>query len=151
MARGTVDDLSERQKQCLRGTYRNLSAKEIGIELGLSPHTVNEHLRDARRLLGVARSMEAARLLIAAEGDNRIVPDPIGVESASLGADIDGADRIDSARNRYNLTILQRVGTTVAIALGAVALAGALIVGADAINRIFLGYGIDISDHPYRK
>jgi len=151
MARGSITDLSARQKQCLRGTYNNLSAKEIGIELGLSPHTVNEHLRDARRLLGVARSMEAARMLVAAEGDKRIVPDPIGVELASLGNDVDGADRIDAARNRYNLTILQRIGIVLAIAVGAVALAGALIVGADAINRIFLGYGIDISDHPYRK
>lgn len=151
MARGTIEDLSERQKQCLRGIYNNLSAKEIGIELGLSPHTVNEHLRDARRVLGVARSMEAARMLVAAEGDNRIVPDPIRVEIPPSSSDASEAYPLGSARNRYNLTILQRIGITLAIAVGAVALAGALIVGADAINRIFLGYGIDISDPPYRK
>ena len=151
MARGGIEYLSERQKQCLRGFYDNLSAKEIGLRLGLSPHTVNEHLRDARRLLGVARSMDAARMLVAAEGDKRIVPDPVGVESADDANDIGEADRVDSARNRYNLTFLQRIGTTLALAFGAVALAGALIVGADAINRIFLGYGIDISDQPYRK
>lgn len=37
------------------------------------------------------------------------------------------------------------------IAFGAVALAGALLVGAEAITRIFTGYEIDISDPPYRQ
>jgi DNA-binding CsgD family transcriptional regulator len=150
-----INDLSERQKQCLRHLYQNLSVKEIALELGLSPHTVNEHLRQARRTLGVSRSMQAARLLVRAEGNNRSVSDAIGVEDDDVvDHDQDAtmtAEPTRIARNRYNLTILQRIGLIVAIAFIAVALAGALLVGADAITRIFVGYEIDISDKPYRK
>jgi len=146
-----IDELTERQKQCLRGIYANLSIKEIGQQLDLSPHTVNEHLRDARRLLRVSRSMEAARLLVAHEGDTRDVPTPIGVAAATTLTETDAASQMGLVRNRYNLTSLQRIGLTIAVAFSAIAFAGALIVGADAINRVFVGYGIDISDPPYRK
>lgn len=146
-----IDELTERQKQCLRGIYANLSIKEIGQQLDLSPYTVNEHLRDARRVLRVSRSMEAARLLAAHEGDTRDVPTPNGVAVAMALTDIDPASPIGLVRNRYNLSAFKRIGLTVAVAFSALAFVGALIVGADAINRVFVGYGIDISDPPYRK
>lgn len=146
-----IDELTERQKQCLRGIYANLSIKEIGQQLDLSPHTVNEHLRDARRVLSLSRSMEAARLLVAREGDTRDVPTPSGVAAEAVLTHTDPASPMGLARNRYNLTTLQRIGLTVGVAFSAIAFAGALIVGADAINRVFVGYGIDISDPPYRK
>lgn len=41
----------------------------MACELGLSVHTVNERLRDARRKLSATSSREAARLLRDAEGD----------------------------------------------------------------------------------
>lgn len=59
--------LTERQKQCLRLLHATLSIKEIARRLDLSPHTVTEHLRDARNIAGVDRSIDAARLLAAAE------------------------------------------------------------------------------------
>lgn len=151
MGNQPIDELTERQKQCLRGIYANLSIKEIGQQLNLSPHTVNEHLRDARRVLRVSRSMEAARILVAHEGDTRDVPMPMGVAADAASNDTDTASPIGHVRNRYNLTALQRIGLTVAVAFSALAFAGALIGGADAINRVFVGYGIDISDPPYRK
>ena len=146
-----IDELTERQKQCLRGIYANLSIKEIGQQLDLSPHTVTEHLRDARRLLGVSRSMQAARLLVRQEGDTRDVPMPMGVAVEAAPADIDAASPTGLVRNRYNLSAFKRIGLTVAVAFSALAFVGALIVGADAINRVFVGYRIDISDPPYRK
>lgn len=149
-----LDQLSERQKQCLRLKYANLETKEIARELELSPHTVSEHLRDARKVLGVSRSMHAARLLVAHEGDNRLVSAPLGVASH---LDLDDETRATEseppatvARNRYNLGVLQRIGLIVAIAFGAMALAGALLGGAEAITRIFRAEQIDISDFPYR-
>lgn len=146
-----IDELNERQRQCLRCYYRNLLIKEIGRELGLSPNTVREHLRSARLLLGVQRSMEAARLLVAHEGNTRDVPMPRVIDREAVAVDIDPASPIGLVRNRYNLSSLQRIGLTIAVAFSAIAFAGALIVGADAINRVFVGYGIDISDPPYRK
>src|SRR3546814_7334340 len=78
MSSHRIDELTERQKQCLRGIYANLSIKEIAKQLDLSPHTVTEHLRDVRRLLRVSRSMQAARLLVRHEGDIRDVPTSTG-------------------------------------------------------------------------
>ena len=147
--------LNERQKQCLRLFYTNLEVKEIARELGLSPHTVNEHLRDARRILGLSRSMQAARLLVESEGTNRSVSEPIGLDRPADAADIESAslpaEPESAVRNRYNLGVLTRMGLIVAIAFVAVALAGALLVGAEAITRIFVDYRIDISDPPYRQ
>lgn len=153
---GRLARLNERQRQVLRLYYRNYSVKEIARELGLSPHTVNEHLRDARRVLGVARSMQAARMLAEFEGNNLAVPDAIGVEPDAPPSNESGAtpDREPAGavrKNRYRLTTLQRLGLIVAIAFVAVALAGALLGVADTVTRIFTAGHIDISDPPYRR
>jgi DNA-binding CsgD family transcriptional regulator len=140
--------LSERQRQCLRLCYANLSVKEIGAELGLSPFTVREHLRDARRILRVNRSMQAARLLVHYERDTLGVPLPNRIGLDRQFPDEGSAIAHATARNRYPLGVLQRFGLIVAIAFGAVALAGALLVGAEAITWIFRAEGIDISDYP---
>lgn len=61
--------LTAKEKDTLRLLLRGHDAKSSARELGLSVHTVNERLRDARRKLGVTSSREAARLLLRAEGD----------------------------------------------------------------------------------
>ena len=62
-----IGALSEREKETLRFLLVGHDAKSIALNLGLSVHTVNERLRDARRKLGVSSSREAARLLADAE------------------------------------------------------------------------------------
>lgn len=59
--------LSEREKETLRLLLLGHDAKSIARHLGLSVHTVNERLRDARRKLHVSSSREAARLLFQSE------------------------------------------------------------------------------------
>ncbi|MBO9714173.1 DUF4019 domain-containing protein [Sphingomonas sp.] len=61
--------LTEKEKQTLRLIVRGHDAKSIARSLGLSVHTINERLRDARRKMAVSSSREAARLLLAAESD----------------------------------------------------------------------------------
>lgn len=75
---GTV---SEREKETLRLLLNGHDAKSIASTLGLSVHTVNERLREARRKLGVGSSREAARLLAQAEtqGTNFLEDKEIGV------------------------------------------------------------------------
>lgn len=63
-----VDELTEGQKACLRLFYARYDAKEIGRKLDIAPATVHQRLTAARKKLGVTKSMEAARLLIQAEG-----------------------------------------------------------------------------------
>jgi DNA-binding CsgD family transcriptional regulator len=67
MSDGDVQKLSPRQKEILRLLLNGFDAKSAAIELGISVHTVNEHLREARRQLGVSSSREAARLLAQEE------------------------------------------------------------------------------------
>lgn len=62
--------LTEKEKQTLRLIVRGHDAKSMARHLGLSVHTVNERLRDARRKLEVSSSREAARLLLDAEGED---------------------------------------------------------------------------------
>lgn len=59
--------LTEKEKQTLRLIARGHDAKSSARDLGLSVHTVNERLREARRKMAVSSSREAARRLLAAE------------------------------------------------------------------------------------
>jgi DNA-binding CsgD family transcriptional regulator len=72
--------LTDREKATLRLLLVGHDAKSIARELGLSVHTVNERLRDARRKLGVASSREAARHLASLEAG-----DPQKLRDAALG------------------------------------------------------------------
>lgn len=148
--------LNDRQKQCLRLVYENLEAKEIAQRLSLSPHTVNEHLRDARRILGVSRSLQAARLLADAEGHERLVSKPFGVDPIAVpveqGDEREAFEpRVPVTGNRYRLTTIRRLGIIVGLALGIVVLGGALLGTADMIGRFMSKYRVDISDGPYKR
>jgi DNA-binding CsgD family transcriptional regulator len=87
--------LTEKEKQTLRLIVRGHDAKSMARHLGLSIHTVNERLREARRKLEVSSSREAARLLLDTEGEapQRLADKQIG-EAASpapmAGSDLPG-------------------------------------------------------------
>lgn len=53
--------LTERQRQCLDGFLARKTAKQIGRELGITHHAVEQHLKAARKKLGAADTLEAAR------------------------------------------------------------------------------------------
>ena len=58
-----LEALTERERETLRLLLAGHDAKSIARECGLSVHTVNERLREARRKLNVSSSREAARQL----------------------------------------------------------------------------------------
>lgn len=60
-----VDKLNEGQRDCLRLVRAQLNSKEIARELGVSPHTVDQRLRTAMRILNVQSRFEAARRFAA--------------------------------------------------------------------------------------
>ena len=77
-----VAKLTDAQRDVLRRYRVRKSAKQIGRELGITHFAVNERLRSARRVLGVERSEEAARLLAEAEtGEayNHLVCEPLPI------------------------------------------------------------------------
>lgn len=60
--------LTEKEKETLRLLVDGHDAKSMARHLGLSVHTINERLRDARRKMSVSSSREAARQLREIEG-----------------------------------------------------------------------------------
>ncbi len=78
--------LTEKEKQTLRLIVRGHDAKSIARSLGLSVHTINERLRDARRKMAVSSSREAARMLLAAEGGDPGAS-PYYLGDSEIGAD----------------------------------------------------------------
>lgn len=83
----SLDTLTDKEKDTLRLLLRGHDAKSSARELGLSVHTINERLRDARRKLGVTSSREAARKLLAEEGE----------ETPEIAADKDLGDAAEGA------------------------------------------------------
>lgn len=63
---GRVARLSEGQRQCLLLVDQHLSSKEIAVRLHISPHTVDQRVRQALHILGVERRGVAARMVAAA-------------------------------------------------------------------------------------
>ena len=58
-----VDRLTQGQIACLVLVQQNLTSKEIAPQLGISPHTVDQRIRLALRMLGCKRRTDAARLV----------------------------------------------------------------------------------------
>jgi DNA-binding CsgD family transcriptional regulator len=66
----TTDPIAERvarltkgQLDCLLLVDQHLSSKEIAAELNISPHTVDQRVRQALQILGVERRTQAARIV----------------------------------------------------------------------------------------
>lgn len=66
--------LNDGQRQCLRLVLAHLNSKEIGRELDISPHTVDQRLRQAMKLLEVSSRFEAARKFAEHEGAEAYQP-----------------------------------------------------------------------------
>ncbi|MES2045274.1 MAG: DUF4019 domain-containing protein [Pseudomonadota bacterium] len=119
--------LTEKEKQTLRLIVRGHDAKSTARSLGLSVHTINERLRDARRKMAVSSSREAARLLLAAEGDALVSPIPhflgdveIGDDPARAGMDQEGAP-ISGVGRRYRRSVVIIGVLLMTLALGLLA------------------------------
>ena len=81
--------LTEAQKTCLRMVFMHMSSKDIARELGISPHTVDQRLKTAARILGADSRVEAARMLALHEGGGTYRPlvyQPPDIAAAGLAA-----------------------------------------------------------------
>jgi DNA-binding CsgD family transcriptional regulator len=73
--------LTDNEKECLRRRLQLQTAKEMALELGVSPHAVEKRLKMARTKLGLSSSLEAARLLAATEGYQQTGPQAADLSS----------------------------------------------------------------------
>jgi DNA-binding CsgD family transcriptional regulator len=63
-----VAKLTAGQLDCLRLVDQHLNSKEIAAELNISPHTVDQRVRQALATLGVERRAQAARIVAQYSG-----------------------------------------------------------------------------------
>ena len=73
---GAAPALTRRQRECLAWVEQGKSSADIGTILGLSPETVNEHVGEACRRLGVRTRVQA---VVAARARGLFGPEPGGV------------------------------------------------------------------------
>ena len=97
-----VARLTAGQLDCLRLVDQHLSSKEIAAELGISPHTVDQRIRQSLHTLGVERRTQAARIVAQHSGpyqrlihQSPYIPDEAepGQPDAAVGIQIRHADR----------------------------------------------------------
>lgn len=69
--RAGVARLTAKERECLDRWLDHATAKEIALDLGISHHAVEKRLKSARQKLGVATTLDAARLLAVAQGYGR--------------------------------------------------------------------------------
>jgi len=117
--RAAIARLTENEKECLRRRLLHQTAKEMAIELGVSPHAVEKRLKMARTKLGLSSSLQAARLLVQAESQ---LPVPHAPDLAA-GITEPHPDSVPGDRRRWwilgGLTMI-----SIMIAVAAFALAG---------------------------
>ena len=103
-----VARLSPGQLDCLKLVNEHLSSKEIAAELKISPHTVDQRIRQALRILGVDRRQHAARIVSHySEPYQRLIHQPPHIEGEAapghpadaVGFQIRHADRAGEASN----------------------------------------------------
>ena len=83
-----VAKLTEGQLDCLRLVDQHLSSKEIAVELGISPHTVDQRIRQALQTLGVSRRAQAARVVSQfSEPYQRLIHQPPHIETPATPGD----------------------------------------------------------------
>ena len=101
-----VAKLSQGQLDALLLVDRHLSSKEIAVELGISPHTVDQRIRGALHILGVERRAQAARMVAQVQGPyQRLIHQPPHIEGGgsqvqaggAVGLQIRHADRAGEA------------------------------------------------------
>lgn len=147
-----TNPLTPRERDCLRLVGQARSSKEIAIELGLSPFTVDEYVRSAVAKTGARNRREAARLLGEEES---LSPERLGdepralVEGASPPAPSSpaGSEGVPGRRipflrqgRRYNdLGWRERLFWIVAGALAIVVLFSQLANGMQVIESMFRG------------
>ena len=87
-----VARLSQGQLDALLLVDQHLSSKEIAVELGISPHTVDQRIRGALHILGVERRSQAARMVAQVQGPyQRLIHQPPHIEGGAASAQSEDA------------------------------------------------------------
>lgn len=133
-----VARLTVKERECLSRWLDHATAKEIALDLGISHHAVEKRLKSARQKLGVATTLDAARLLAAAEGYGRTTS---GAPEVAQTTAIDETERADAQPGNIAKQPRRSIITGVTIMSllllsAAVLSSGALLRGADTTSQV---------------
>ena len=153
--------LTTGEKDCLRFVREQLTSKEIGQRLGISPHTVDRRLKNAMAKLRVQSRRDAALALVAQEGDQRLVYQPSALPPAeplpetAVLEDAAGtvkpgwdmaieppcrpAPAASETEDGHGLSIAAQLGLIVVLAILAALAFGALVAGLHTLTEIARG------------
>jgi DNA-binding CsgD family transcriptional regulator len=139
-----VLNLTERQQQCLDGYLARKTAKQIGRDLGISHHAVEQHLKAARRKLNVTDTAAAARIYL--DATTTVSPYYAASElqqQAEAGATESHPERqVADLRDVSSEAYGRAYSLTVAQVLGAIALCGVALIIAMTL-LVAIAQGID--------
>lgn len=143
-----IGRLSKGQVDCLQLVHEHLTSKEIAARLGISPHTVDQRIRIAMRLLNVPSRIEAARLIMDDSNPGLTdVPPAKSVMLSRLMTPAEDATRFTKINEftppfatrrcpRNTLTIAQRLLWIIGIAFGAMASTAIYLAGLESFSRM---------------
>jgi len=134
--------LTERQRACLRHVYAHRTSKEIAPLLGIAPSSVDQHIKTAMRMLGVANRRVAARLV----AEDEALPEPrLAMREEQRNYDPAPALRdpvlplpLEGHGSAY-VGWPKRLAWIAFIAIGIALAFGALIAGAEGLIRVVWG------------
>ena len=145
-AYNAIEQLTQGQIDCLLLVHQHLTLKEIGPRLGISPHTVDQRIRTALRILGCKRRSEAATLVVSSLGGDsafllpRGMAEPFVLQQARLP---EGKSRksirvpfATPDRPSNEMSIALRLFWIVAIASGSAFSAGVYLAGLESLSRL---------------
>ncbi|WP_260600439.1 helix-turn-helix transcriptional regulator [Sphingomonas endolithica] len=72
--RAAILRLTIAERECLKRCLDHQTAKQMALDLGISPHAVEKRLKMARAKLGLSSSLEAAKLVKSLERSGRLGP-----------------------------------------------------------------------------
>ena len=85
--RAAILRLTIAERECLKRCLSHQTAKQMALDLGISPHAVEKRLKMARAKLGLSSSIEAAKLVESLERSGRLVPGSSDLPSSNARPD----------------------------------------------------------------
>jgi|GEM_PF-886542 len=150
MSAADVQKLTPRQKEILYLLLDGFDTKSAARELGISAHTVTEHLREARRHLGVSSSREAARILKQAETapPDNMGPSNIRVAEPNAAHSFSRQPSPKSRLAHWGVSVMILLAAAVAIALS-LSDSGAHLLRSDASPDSLESTAAEANPSPY--
>lgn len=112
---GPTTALSERQAQCLSLAAQGMTSKEIARQIGVSPSTVDSHLRAAADRLQVRGRRDAVRTLKAVNISKNTESGPQNLPGLQLLPPLGGRPNELDKGDRFRQVILLAVLGTMAL------------------------------------